>query len=451
MKTKCAIYIRVSTADQATFGYSLAAQRLLLESWADDHNYSVYDVYADEGKSASKSLEKRTELLRLLDDAERGLFSLVIFKDVTRWSRSSQSYYKVQERLDKCKVGWVAVEQPYLETITPTGRFQTSIMLGTAQLEAEQTGQRIRFVQDAEVRRGHYPFPPHCCPTGYTTERRDDGNYLVIDKETAPIIRTVYGAFKRSFNLQRCVDAVKVAHGITYSETSIARFLRNPIYKGEFRGIRDFCEPIVSPQEWDGLQRPKKLYTAGKHRGEYFFSGIAKCGVCGATLRASCPEDRYHLYTCRNGCGICIEQGKLERKVLDQIEPQLSDYRVIVKKRNADEKKNATERKKIVEKKKRLNELYIDGVIDKADFENRRKAFDDQLEELRPVAPLPDLEADFVIMYKKLNAEKKVAFWRAVVDHITVDREKNVSIAFNTTKVLAERMAMFKNTQEIEG
>lgn len=447
---KAAGYIRVSTEEQAIRGYSLAAQEELLRRYAEEHNMEITEIYADEGVSAAKSLDKRKECLRLLSDAEKGRFQVVLFKDITRWTRNASTYYKCQERLDKASVGWIAVEQPYLETITPTGRFQVGVMIGTSQLEAEQTGQRIRFVQEAEIRRGHFPFPPHCCPTGYTTEKREDGNYLVIDEKTAPIIRTVYSTFKRSFNLQRCIEAVKAAHGITYSETSIARFLRNPIYKGEFRGIQGFCDPIISPQEWDALQRPKRLYTAGKHKGEYFFSGIAKCGVCGSTLRASCPDDRYHLYTCRNGCGICIEQNKLERKVLDQIEPQLAKYRVIVKSRKTDEKKNEAERKKIAKKKKRLNELYVDGFIDRAEYEARRKAFDDQLEELRPSEALPELEADFVLMYNKLNAEKKVAFWRSVVDHITVDREKTVSIAFNTTKVLAERMAMFKNTQEID-
>ena len=123
MKEKAALYIRVSTTDQAMHGYSLDAQEALLREYASAHGMEVYDVYPDEGKSAAKALEKRKELLRLLDDAKRGRFSIVLFKDITRWSRSSASYFKVQEILDAAHVGWVAVEQPYLETLTPTGRW----------------------------------------------------------------------------------------------------------------------------------------------------------------------------------------------------------------------------------------------------------------------------------------------------------------------------------------
>lgn len=114
---------------------------------------TVVRIYADEGVSASKSLDKRAGLLRLLEVAEKGVFSIILYKDLTRWTRNASAFYKVEERLDKCKVGWIAIEQPYLETVTPTGRFQKQVMIGTAQLEAEQTGQRIKFVQDSEVRR----------------------------------------------------------------------------------------------------------------------------------------------------------------------------------------------------------------------------------------------------------------------------------------------------------
>ena len=115
---KAAGYIRVSTVDQATNGLSLAAQKDLLERYAKEHDMTLIGIYADEGKSAAKSLEKREALLRMIADAEMGKFDVILFKDITRWSRNSAQYFKVQERLDACKVGWIAVEQPYLETMT---------------------------------------------------------------------------------------------------------------------------------------------------------------------------------------------------------------------------------------------------------------------------------------------------------------------------------------------
>lgn len=444
---KAALYVRVSTTEQAMHGYSVAAQEALLREYAAGHGMEVFAVYADEGKSASKSLEKRTELLRLLEDAKKGRFGVILFKDVTRWSRNAAAYYKVQEILDRCKVAWIAVEQPYLETVTPQGRFQTSVMLGTAQLEAEQTGQRIKFVQDAEVKRGHFPFPPHCAPTGYTTEKRADGNYLVIDERTAPMIRTIFKTFRDTYNLQRCADHVREEYGIEYSETSISRFLRNPIYKGEFRGVPDFCEPIIPPEEWDALQRPKRVYTAHKHKGEYFFTGMVKCAVCGSTMRGLCSDDKYHMYNCRSGCRVCITQRELEQKVLDMIAPELERYKVIVRQRKTDNRRIENEKKKLTEKRRRLIDLYTDGMIDRAEYDRRRKEIEDRLVDLEPAPELPEIKTDFATMYAKLTSDKKIVFWKAFLDRITVDREHNISISFHTAKVLAERMAMIDRTQ----
>ena len=423
-------------------GYSLSAQEELLRKYSNEHNMDVYGVYADEGKSASKALDKRTELLRLLEDAKHGRFNIVLFKDITRWTRNSASYFKCQEVLDACKVAWIAVEQPYLETVTPTGRFQVSVMLGTAQLEAEQTGQRIKFVQEAEIRRGHYPFPPHCAPTGYTTEKRSGGNYLVQDPRTAPIIRTIFTTFQHTYNLQRCVEAVRSAHGIDYSETTVNRILRNPVYKGEFRGIQNFCEALISPDKFDALQRPKRSYTANKHRGRYFFTGLCKCALCGSTMRGNAPNDIYFMYSCKHGCHVTITQRDLEQKLLAEIEPRYAEYTVIVKQRKKDKAAIAKTRKQLMQKKERLTEVYLDGIISKQDFEKRKQDIDEQLQDIEPQPDLPEIRTNFKEMYAKLRDEKKVVFWKSVLDSITVYRDKHIDIAFHTTKVLAERMGM---------
>ena len=441
MKSKAACYIRVSTTDQAESGYSLQAQEALCRQYCADHDYSVVGVYADEGKSASKALDKRTELLRLVSDCELGKIDIIVFKDITRWSRSASAFYKVQDRLDKCKVPWVAIEQPYLETVTPTGRFQVQIMLGTAQLEAEQTGQRIKFVQEAEIKRGHFPFPPHNAPTGYTTEKREDGNYLVIDEQTAPIIRTIFRTFQHALNLQRCVEAVREEHGIEYAHTTINRILRNPVYKGEFRGVQGFCPPIIEPAEFDRLQRPKRVFTASRHKGQYIFSSLVRCAHCGRTMYGLCSDEKYFMYQCKGGCHNTITQRELEQKVLGIVSPMFQDYRVIVKQRQRDNKTISEQRSKLERKKARLTELYVDDLIDRAEFDRRRNEIDSKLTELEPVPELPYISTDFNGMYDNLSNEKKAVFWRAFIDHITVDRDRNVGVVYHTAKVLAERLS----------
>src|SRR3990167_4270242 len=85
-KPLAAIYVRVSTQEQATQGFSLNAQQEALENYAKALGYEIYKVYRDEGKSA-KDL-KRPEMTLMLQDAESGKFSAIFIYKLDRFSRS---------------------------------------------------------------------------------------------------------------------------------------------------------------------------------------------------------------------------------------------------------------------------------------------------------------------------------------------------------------------------
>ena len=70
-----ALYIRVSTLDQAREGYSLAAQQAALEAWAAAHGYAT-QLYADEGISG-KDIGHRPAMRQMLADVEAGKIAVV--------------------------------------------------------------------------------------------------------------------------------------------------------------------------------------------------------------------------------------------------------------------------------------------------------------------------------------------------------------------------------------
>ena len=76
--TRCALYIRVSTAEQCMHGKSLDAQESYLQQYASDHNMIVVGVYADEGKTARKELKKRKAIHSLLEDVKAGKIDLIL-------------------------------------------------------------------------------------------------------------------------------------------------------------------------------------------------------------------------------------------------------------------------------------------------------------------------------------------------------------------------------------
>ena len=102
---RAALYIRVSTEEQAVHGLSIEAQREALGAWAETAGVQVARHYIDAGISARKSAAKRPELQRLLADVEAGLIDLVVFTKLDRWFRNIAEYYKCESRFKSKRRG----------------------------------------------------------------------------------------------------------------------------------------------------------------------------------------------------------------------------------------------------------------------------------------------------------------------------------------------------------
>ena len=100
-KKRAALYIRVSTEEQARHGYSLSEQVYDLRQHAKKRGYIVVSIYADEGVSARKSPHLRKGLQRLIEDVQTGDIDVIVFKCLDRWFRNVADYYKVKEILDR--------------------------------------------------------------------------------------------------------------------------------------------------------------------------------------------------------------------------------------------------------------------------------------------------------------------------------------------------------------
>ena len=97
---RVALYIRVSTEEQAMHGISLIAQEDSLVRYAQDRGYKIVGIYRDEGNSARKPVSKRPVMLQLLEDVKSGKIDRILFTKFDRWSRNVREYHNVQEILE---------------------------------------------------------------------------------------------------------------------------------------------------------------------------------------------------------------------------------------------------------------------------------------------------------------------------------------------------------------
>ena len=138
---RAAIYIRVSTSEQAAEGYSLAAQRKSLMQWCNGRAYDVTGVYADEGISA-KDIKHRPAMLQLLSDVQAGEIDVVCVWALSRLTRSVADLYSVWDLFAAHNCGLISYTEAF-DTTTPTGRAMMGMLGIFAQMEREFTAERV--------------------------------------------------------------------------------------------------------------------------------------------------------------------------------------------------------------------------------------------------------------------------------------------------------------------
>ena len=95
---RVALYIRVSTEEQAMHGISLVAQKDSLLRYAKDRGYKIVGIYRDEGNSARKPVMKRPVMLQLLEDVKAGKIDRILFK----MERMRFSMSRKLNKMDTC-------------------------------------------------------------------------------------------------------------------------------------------------------------------------------------------------------------------------------------------------------------------------------------------------------------------------------------------------------------
>lgn len=452
---RVALYIRVSTEEQALHGYSLQAQEDDLLKFAEEKGYKVSGIYRDEGFSARKPALKRKVMQELLEDVRAGKIDRILFIKLDRWFRNVREYHQVQAILDKNNVTWQATMEDY-NTTTADGRLKVNIMLSVAENEADRTSERIKFVFQSKLNHKEYPYGR--APFGYIVEKADGLRKLVKDPETEAAV-TAFWEYALKYNSVRRAGAlVNDEYGTIRASKEWLRTGRNEIYSGMFDDIPDFCPAYVSREDWKKIQDRKNSIKKAQAWNVYLFSGLIRCPVCGNTLKATYktyPNDRsikYNAYRCNHGrdntgCTYrsSVSEKKTEKYLLAHMREMIEDYIV-----RAELDAKTPKKKRIIkfdvakarEQLRRLNVAYFAGNLAddeytamaaklKEDIEKAEQAHEDD-EQAPDIGKLRDFIAiDYEAIYKTLDKEDQRRLWRSIIKEIRVENNSVVDVVFN--------------------
>lgn len=451
---RAALYIRVSTEEQAVHGLSIEAQREALDVWAKSSGVQVAGYYIDAGISARKSAAKRPELQRLLADVEAGAVDLIVFTKLDRWFRNIAEYYKVQEVLERNRVDWKTIHEDY-DTSTASGRLKINIMLSVAQDEADRTSERIRAVFASKKERQE-PCTGKV-PTGYKIE----GKKVVKDPELEEAVSCFFESFLASRSIEKARRAVEARCGVLFTYYLSRLMLTKEAYYGRFEGVDGMCPAYITKEQYDEIcanRRRAERKTDGDR--VYLFAGIIFCSECGRrygshtnTYRVKSGGWRSGIaYNCRGryNNGDCtnhvnIRECVVEEYLLQNADAELQRYTFALERVASEGKPPRNfqeERAKLRKKLSRLKDLYVDAIIDlelyRKDYETLTAQLDAlTIEERSAPAAVPSADRLLAIFhagwqsaYLELDNTDKQAFWRAAIDRILVHPTRQISIFF---------------------
>lgn len=263
---RVAIYIRVSTLDQAREGYSLEAQESALRKWCDDHGYAIHDLYADRGISG-KDIDHRPDMRRLMRDAKAGQFDIVVFWALSRFTRSVQDLYNTMGKFQKWNISMVSYTESF-DTSTPMGRAMIGIVGIFAQLERELTGERVSAAMLVRAQSGK-----RTCSEilGYDPMGKDS---FVINQKEAEYVRFCFDKYLERKNLSEVASLCREKgyrgkRGKAPNAWTVSVILTRPQYCGynSYLGkvYKGFFEPIISVDQYNRVQR--LLIRQGKTSG----------------------------------------------------------------------------------------------------------------------------------------------------------------------------------------
>ena len=138
MTKRAALYLRVSTGEQTTEN-----QRLELEAIAAKAGWEIVEVYEDAGISGANGREKRPAFDRLLKDATKRKFDIVLAWSVDRLGRSLQHLVSFLDELHSLGID-LYLHQQGVDTTTPAGKALFQMMGVFSEFERSMIQSRVK-------------------------------------------------------------------------------------------------------------------------------------------------------------------------------------------------------------------------------------------------------------------------------------------------------------------
>ena len=191
------IYCRLSRDDGNGESTSIGSQKLMLTEYVNAQNWRIADYFCDDGVSGVTF--DRPEFNRMIDEIEAGNINLVICKDLSRLGRNYIMAGQFSEVYFPSKgVRFIALTDAFDTDNESNDIAPFKHLLND--MYARDTSRKIRSVRKAKAAAGQYVAS--YAPYGYK-KAEDNHNMLVINEETAPVVRRIYDLYVQGLGIEK--------------------------------------------------------------------------------------------------------------------------------------------------------------------------------------------------------------------------------------------------------
>ncbi len=330
---KAVIYARFSSENQ--HAESIEAQIAECSAYCRRKGYAVVKTYADEAITGT-STAKRRSYNKMLSDARKGVFDIVIFHKIDRNARNEIDYYRFKQSILALGLTYEYAAQPI--DATPEGQFMEAVMVGQAAYYSRNLSKETKIKAIPFAKKSN--FMGGVPPLGYKIV---DKKY-VINEDEAHIIRKIFAMYLAGKSYTSILDDLngsgyRTRHGNVFGKNSLHDILRNVKYAGTYiynkvvklpngsRNSHGEISPeaiinqgalpaIISEIDFERVQEMlnKRKNSPGQFTSKrsYILSGLVRCGICGRTYLGHTKTIRGKVYSYYE-CSGSYSKGRKEK------------------------------------------------------------------------------------------------------------------------------------------
>lgn len=323
---KAVAYVRVSSKEQEREGFSIPAQKKLLNEYAIQNGFTVVKMFEE---SESAKTAGRTQFKKMLNFLkEHPEVKTVLVEKTDRLYRNNTDYVNLDPDKGNLEIHLVK-EGGILSKESPSHqKFMHGIKVQMAKFYSDNLSEEVIKGMSQKALEGLWPS---VAPIGYINNRIT--HTIEPDPKYGPLVANAFdlastGQFSLS-KLKRKLYEMGLRSARSkaeFSKSQMQRVLSNPIYYGDFVWKGQYFKgkhtPLVSKKTFDKVQEQMGFVKKTKlTKHSFAFTGLMTCGHCGCSITAQEKRKKsgrtYIYYHCTSGKGVCegvtyIREEKIE-------------------------------------------------------------------------------------------------------------------------------------------